>query len=198
MTAAEALTAAQLKAEAELLPLLQALHAALLTGTAPPERLLQALSLAAARQAYTPAVEALSETLASLIQVRTLPQQAQAVAVQLSISKGDFFASRAAEVLAGRSEAFVSPYARLAAQVLIWDSHREGAAAGAEQGGATRKQFVRVRAVKEQRAHSAYEGTFRPINGTWLMGGIKAQGPGDPALPMSERIWCGHITAYSR
>lgn len=182
----------------DLLPLLQALHAVLAKGKPAPQSLVTVLALTAAQQAMKPAGEAFGETLASLVRVRTLPQQAQAVALKLAVPKGALLAQRAIEVLTGRSEAYVDPYTRLATQVLVFDSHREGAAEGGRQGGATRKQFVRVRAVAEPRAHSVYEGTIRPIGGTWNIGGVEAQGPGDERLPWSEKAWCSHICRYMR
>lgn len=186
------------QAQRDLLPLLQALHAVLAKGKPAPQNLVNVLALTAAQQAVVPAREAFGDTLASLVRVRTLPQQAQAVALKLAVPRGALLARRAVEVLAGRGEAYVDPYTRLATQVLIFDSHREGAAEGGRQGGATRKQFIRVRPVAEPRAHSVYEGTIRPIGGTWLMAGIEAQGPGDERLPWSEKANCGHVTKYLR
>lgn len=198
MTTALELDTYRRTAERDLLPLLQALHAVLAQGKPAPQNLLNALALTAAQQAEVPAAEAFGETLASLVRVRTLPQQAQAVALKLSVPRGALLAQRAAEVLLGRSEAYVDPYTRLAAQVLIFDSHREGASEGGRQGGATHKQFIRVRPVAEPRSHSIYEGTVRELNGTWLIAGIEAQGPGDERLPWSEKAFCGHVTRYFR
>lgn len=198
MSLAEQLGAWQAAANRDLLGLLQALHAALSGGRAPPTRLLQALALSAARHAQTPAVEAVSATLASLVQVQNLPSRAQGVAVRLSADRGQALAQRAAEVLVGRSEAFVSPYAQLAAQVLIWDSHRDGSREGAREGAATHKTFVRIRPVDQRRAHSRLEGVTLPIDQPFIIAGIACDGPGDPALPWSERAFCGHILKYSR
>ncbi|MFC5846725.1 hypothetical protein [Deinococcus petrolearius] len=198
MAGAEQLVTWQGAAEADLLPLFQALQLALSRGGAAPERLTRAVAQAAARHALPPALDAAAETLASLVSVTALPQRARAVAVRLSAERGQVVAARAAEVLLGRSEAFVSPYARLAAQVLVWDSHREGAREGAGEGGATHKTFVRLRRAAEPRAHSRLEGTTLPIGQPFVIAGIACDGPGDPRLPWSERAWCGHILRYSK
>ncbi len=198
MTVHDQLAAQQAAAEAELLPLLQALHVTLAAGGTPSDGLLLALSRTAARHALTPALDAAAQTLASLIRVTSLPTRAQAVAVRISAQRGEFLAQRAAEVLAGRGDAYVSPYARLAAQVLIWDSHRDGAREGAREGGATHKTFTRVRPALEPRAHSRLEGVTLPIDQPFIIAGIPCDGPGDPRLPWSERAWCGHALTYSR
>lgn len=198
MPQAEQLALWQAEAESDLLPLLQALQAALTSGKAPPEPLMQALALTAARRALTPTMDAAAQTLASLIRVQNLPQRAQAVAVRLSAERGQMVASRAAEVLLGRSGAFVSPYARLAAQVLVYDGWREGGHEGAREGGATHKTFVRLRQSQERRAHSSLEGLTLPIEQPFIIGGLAVHGPGDERLPWSERGWCGHALKYSK
>lgn len=186
------------QAQRDLLPLLQALHAVLAKGQPAPQNLVNVLALTAAQQAATPAAEAFGDTLASLVRVRTLPQQAQAVAYRLAVPKGALLAQRAVEVLTGRSEAYVDPYTRLATQVLIFDSHREGAAEGGRQGGATHKTFTRVRPVAEPRAHSVLEGTTLPLQEPFYIAGIACFGPGDDRLPWSERAFCGHVLRFSR
>lgn len=194
----DALAFWQGEAESALLPLLAAIHAALAAGGEPPERLLSLLALTASLQAQAPAREAFGETLAGLVRVETLPTQAQAVAVGLSLPRGQMVAQRAAEVLAGRSAAFVSPYARLAAQILVWDAAREGAQAGAVQGGARLKTFIRVRPAQERRAHSSLEGLTIPVDDLYNIGGTLAYGPGDERLPWSERAFCGHVLRFER
>lgn len=119
-------------------------------------------------------------------------------AEQLAVTRGAVVAERAGVVLNNATRNMVSPYARLAAQILVTDAARTGTTMGGIEGGATHKQFVRLRPVREPRAHSRHEGTIRPIDGTWLIAGIEAQGPGDPRLPWSERAWCGHICKYIR
>lgn len=198
MSAHDQLAQWQGSAARDLEPLFQALQLALASGGPTPERLLSALALTAAQHALAPSREAVAQTLASLVRVTNLPQRAQAVAMTLSAQKGQFLAQRAAEVLAGRGEAFVSPYARLAAQVLIWDSHRDGSTEGAREGGATHKTFIRLRPAQEPRAHSRLEGLTLPIEQPYIIAGIPVHGPGDPRLPWSERAWCGHVLTYSR
>lgn len=194
----DTLTGWQREAEGELLPLLEALHSVLASDGSPPERLLQLISLTATRHAQRPALDAAASTLASLARITSLPQRAQAVAVKISADRGQLVAARAAEVLLGKSEAFVSPYARLAAQVLIWDSARDGNREGAREGGATHKTFTRVRPAREPRAHSRLEGVILPIDQPFIIAGLAVEGPGDPRLPWSERAWCGHVLKYSR
>lgn len=198
MAEVEQLAAWQAEAEAELLPLLHALQIALARSGVAPERLTARIAQVAAQRALTPTLDAVAETLASLTRITALPQRAQGVAIQLSAARGQMVAERAAEVLLNRGEAFVSPYARLAAQVLVWDSHREGAREGAGEGGATHKTFTRLRPAAEPRAHSRLEGMTLPIGQPFVIAGIACDGPGDPRLPWSERAWCGHILRYSR
>lgn len=198
MPSHEQLVLAQRAAETDLVPLLQALQATLQAGREPPASLLQLIALTAASHAAAPARDAAAQTLASLIRTVNLPARAQAAALQISATRGQLLAQRAGAVLTGRSAAYVTPYTRLAAQVLIWDSSRAGAGAGAQEGGATHKTFTRLRPVREPRAHSSLEGLTIPIDQPFIIAGIPCEGPGDPALPWSERAWCGHILRYSR
>lgn len=126
------------------------------------------------------------------------PQALVDVAERLATVRAQLIRERADAVLRRATEGMVSPYARLAAQVLVNDAARTGLKAGGISGDATHKQFIRLRPVQEPRSHSRYEGTIRPIDGTWLIAGIEVDGPGDPRLPWSERAWCGHICKYIR
>lgn len=119
-------------------------------------------------------------------------------AEQLAALRAVVIRDRAEEVIRRATLPLVSPYARLAAQVLVTDAARFGTRASGITGAATHKRFVRLRPAHEPRAHSRYEGTERPIDGTWLIAGIEVDGPGDPRLPWSERAWCGHICEYFR
>lgn len=119
-------------------------------------------------------------------------------AEELATLRAKVIRDRAEDVLRRATLPLVSPYARLAAQVLVTDAARAGTTAGGLIGGATHKRFVRLRPALEPRAHSRYEGSERPIDGTWLIAGIEVDGPGDPRLPWSERAFCGHICEYFR
>lgn len=202
MTAHEELAAWQAQAATELEPLLRALHAALAAGRPPPERLMRVLSVRAADLALPPAYGALADVLNDVMGLRLtaerLPQPLQAVAIRLATERGVALADRAAAVLPGRSELYLSPYTRLAAQVLVYDAYRDTAQAGARSGGATHKTFTRLRMAKEPREHSRLEGLTLPLDQAYIIGGIAAFGPGDPNLPWSERANCGHILRYSR
>lgn len=116
----------------------------------------------------------------------------------LARARGKIIRDRAEIVLAKATANMVSPYARLAAQILVTDAARAGCKAGGIYGEATHKQFIRIRQVHEPRSHSKYEGTIRPIDGTWLIAGIAVDGPGDERLPWSERAWCSHGVKYFR
>lgn len=105
---------------------------------------------------------------------------------------------RALTVLLEASLAQVSPYARLAASVLVTNALRDGLKEGGAQGGATHKRFTRLRAVKEPRTHSVLEGVVKPINEPYIIGGIPVHGPGAAELPWSEKAWCGHVLEYLR
>ncbi|THF70492.1 hypothetical protein E7T06_07245 [Deinococcus sp. Arct2-2] len=126
------------------------------------------------------------------------PQVLLDTAEQLAILRAKVVRDRAETVILKATQGLVSPYARLAAQVLITDAARTGTTAGGLVGGATHKEFIRIRGAKEPRTHSRYEDTVRPINGTWLIAGIEVDGPGDARLPWSEKAFCGHICRYFR
>ncbi len=186
----------QQEAERALLPLLQALYDSLGRGPV-PETLLKALVELGTQQAAEPATEALSTTLASL-KVPVLPAVSKAVGQRIAAQKAQGLTDRAVVVLAGKSAGAVNPYTRLAAQVLIFDSARDGSKTGAQAGGATHKTFIRVRPAKEPRAHSILEGETLPIDVPFNIDGHLVDGPGDPRLPWSSRAFCGHILRYSR
>lgn len=143
-------------------------------------------------------------SLASELQLQDLmpslryPQLLTDICEGLALARGKIIRDRAEIVLAKATANMVSPYARLAAQILVTDAARAGCKAGGIYGEATHKQFVRLRRVQEPRAHSKYEGTVRPIDGTWLIAGIEVDGPGDERLPWSERAWCAHGLKYLR
>jgi hypothetical protein len=126
------------------------------------------------------------------------PQVLVTAAEQLAVVRAKLIRERAESVIVKATQALVSPYARLAAQVLVTDAARTGTTAGGIVGGATHKEFVRIRGAKEPRTHSKYEGTVRPMDGTWLIAGIEVDGPGDARLPWSEKAFCGHICKYIR
>lgn len=126
------------------------------------------------------------------------PQVLVDFAEQLAFTRSMFVKDRAVEVLSTATKAQVSPYARLAAQVLVTDAARKGTQAGGIVGDATHKQFVRIRDAREPRGHSHLEGSIRPVDGTWTIAGIEVDGPGDERLPPSEVFWCGHICRYLR
>lgn len=126
------------------------------------------------------------------------PQLLVDFAEQLAFTRSIFVKDRAVEVLSTATKAQVSPYARLAAQVLVTDAARKGTQAGGIVGDATHKQFVRIRDAREPRGHSHLEGSIRPVDGTWTIAGIEVDGPGDERLPPSEVFWCGHICRYLR
>lgn len=126
------------------------------------------------------------------------PQVLLDTASRLAEVRAKTVRERAEEVLWRATGGMVSPYARLAASVLVTDAARTGGKSAAIVGDATHKRFIRLRPVREPRSHSKYENTVRPIDGTWLMAGIEADGPGDGRLPWSERAWCGHGLRYFR
>lgn len=146
----------------------------------------------------------LAADLASRAQLQDLrpgvrhPQVLLDTASRLAEVRASVVRERAAEVLRRATENMVSPYARLAASVLVTDAARAGGKAAGIVGDATHKRFIRLRPVQEPRAHSKYENTVRPVDGTWLIAGIEVDGPGDERLPWSERAWCGHGLRYFR
>ncbi|MFC6592398.1 hypothetical protein ACFP81_10605 [Deinococcus lacus] len=115
-----------------------------------------------------------------------------------AMASGALARERALEVLLKASLAQVSPYARLAASVLVTNALRDGLREGGTLGGATHKRFTRIRPVKEPRAHSVLEGVVKPIDEPFVIGGIAVHGPGDARLPWSEKAWCGHVLEYLR
>ncbi len=187
----------QLDAEKALLPLMQALYDALGKGPA-PDTLLKYLLAVSTRQATEPATEAVSSTLATLTSSPVLPVVTRAVGQRIAAEKAAGLTERAVSVLAGKSAAAVNPYTKLAAQVLIFDSARDGSKVGASAGGATHKTFIRLRPAKEPRVHSILEGVTLPIDQPFNIDGHLVDGPGDPRLPWSSRAFCGHILRYSR
>lgn len=126
------------------------------------------------------------------------PPELLAFAEQLAFVRAPIVRDRAVEVLSRATAGLVSPYARLAAQILVTDAARKGCTAAGIVGEATHKEFIRIRGVREPRAHSRYEGTVRPVDGTWTIAGIDVEGPGDERLPWSEKAWCGHGLRYFR
>lgn len=118
------------------------------------------------------------------------------VGVALSRQRAAIVTERAGVVLSSYSEAMVSPYARLAAQILVTDSVRMGTRASATVNGATRKQFIRIRPVQEPRAHSKLEGKIIGVDELFDIGGHLVYGPGDAKLPWSEKAFCGHICRF--
>ncbi|MFC6617214.1 hypothetical protein [Deinococcus radiophilus] len=116
----------------------------------------------------------------------------------LALRQGALARERALDVLGRATLAQVSPYARLAASVLVTDALRTGLQGGATLGGATHKKFVRIRPVKEPRSHSVLEGVVKRIDEPFIIGGIPVHGPGAAELPWSEKAWCGHALEYLR
>lgn len=116
----------------------------------------------------------------------------------LALRQGALARERALDVLGRATLAQVSPYARLAAGVLVTDALRTGLQGGATLGGATHKRFTRIRPVKEPRSHSVLEGVVKRMGEPFIIGGLAVHGPGDARLPWSERAWCGHALEYLR
>jgi len=127
-------------------------------------------------------------------QALTAPLLDQGVA--FSIQRAAVVTERAGIVLTGASEALVSPYARLAAQILVTDAVRMGTRSSATVNGATRKQFIRLRPVQEPRAHSILEGKIIGVDELFNIGGYMVYGPGAAELPWSEKAFCGHILKF--
>lgn len=121
-----------------------------------------------------------------------------AAAETLALRQGALARERALDVLGRATLAQVSPYARLAAGVLVTDALRTGLQGGATLGGATHKRFTRIRAVKEPRSHSVLEGVVKRMDEPFVITGIPVHGPGDARLPWSEKAWCGHALEYLR
>lgn len=115
-------------------------------------------------------------------------------------TRGSEIVARTSSVLIGASEAQASAYAGLIASFARMTGVRMGVDLAAQMADTApnAKMFVRVSRAKEPRTHSIYEGTTRPLWGTWIMGGIAASGPGDPRLPASETVRCGHSLWYTR
>ena len=85
-------------------------------------------------------------------------------AVVVGKQRGLIVRERALAVLAKYDEALVSPYARLAASVLVNDTIRTGTRASGTYNGATRKEFIRIRQPLQKREHSSLEGTVIGVN----------------------------------
>lgn len=189
--------ATQLALTRQLLDLLPDLQAALQGGGNPASVAAEIERRTARGVAYTFSLagRAQYEQLNPLGRDAALLQEAARV---LGQRRGQLAAQRALAVLEGMTAAMVSPYARLAAQVLITDAARTGLRGGAIVGGATHKRFVRIRQAKEGRAHSVLEGVVKQVNEPYLIAGIAVHGPGDERLPWSERAWCGHALEYLR
>lgn len=125
------------------------------------------------------------------------------LAEQHALQAGLALTVNTSRVIAGSTEAVTTAYAGLLANFGSLSALRAGIRMGAlELAGPgaepTLKQFIRVRGSKEPRSHSGYEGTTRRIDGTWRIAGIDVQAPGDPKLPISETIRCGHAVKYLR
>lgn len=189
--------AAQLALTRQLLDLLPELQAAL-QGSGNPA------SVAAEIERRTARGVAYTFSLAGRAQYEQLNPLGREVALLdeaarvLGQRRGRLAAQRALAVLESMTAAMVSPYARLAAQILITDAARTGLRGGGIVGGAKFKKFVRIRQVKEGRAHSALEGVVKPIDEPFVIAGIPVHGPGDERLPISETAWCGHVLEYLR
>lgn len=179
----------------ELLPLM--LLMLFLVGKGEPtEKVASLISLRAVSAGMTIATRAAQQTLDDLNMPFSLTLKweiEQAIAEQAGM-----IAVRAGEVLKDRSREWAMAYSLTLGALIAFESHRKGARLAAVAGGARYKTFVRLRPVQEPRGHSALEGTTIPINESFVIGGVSCYGPGDPALPLSERINCGHGLKYGR
>lgn len=102
-----------------------------------------------------------------------------------------------------RDLSYVPGYAEVITDVAVGVGSKEGTegaalllGAAALAAGRLYKTFVRVRSVKEPRAHSKLEGMSIPADELWDIGGTLAYGPNDPVLPLRERIFCGHSNLF--
>ncbi|ULH15993.1 hypothetical protein MF271_05000 [Deinococcus sp. KNUC1210] len=161
-----------------------------------PDRPLSAIETVARLAGFESFEAGATQQQRELIGAAALDRPLLDAAVTVGKQRGLIVRERALAVLAEYSEAMVSPYARLAASVLVNDSIRTGTRASGTYHGATRKEFVRIREPLQPRAHSSLEGTVIGIDELFDIGGYMVYGPGDPALPLSERAWCGHVLKF--
>lgn len=166
-----------------------------LNGSGNPERVSRALELRA-RQAAFLGFEAGALAQHSDFTPGALPDAYNPPNIAAALRQGALMASRATAVLVGHSQAYVAPYADLTTQILNTGAARQGTRAAGVYNGATRKQFVRLRQVQEPRSHSSLEGKTIPVDDLFDIGGYLVYGPGDDALPWSEKAFCGHILRY--
>jgi predicted nucleic acid-binding protein len=123
------------------------------------------------------------------------------VGAELAMKFGKLVSDRAVDTLrdlvTGEDIDYVARYyGDLVSDALTLEAARTGTQAAGTYHGATYKEFVRIRGAIEPRGHSALEGSVIPADATWNISGIDVLAPGDPALPLSERIHCGHVAMY--
>jgi hypothetical protein len=92
----------------------------------------------------------------------------------------------------------LAAYAATVATAGVMSGMRRGTQDAGVLLGADQKTFMRVVRRKEPREHSDLEGVQRAAFEPWVLAGIPVDGPGDPLLPLSERLYCGHVNYYSR
>jgi hypothetical protein len=124
------------------------------------------------------------------------------VGANLAVKFGKLVSDRAVrtlrEIVTGEDIDFVARYyGDLVGDALTLEAARTGTQAAGTFHGATWKTFTRIGGVMEPRSHSIYEGQTIPADGTWNLAGVDVLSPGDPALPLSERIGCKHVAVYS-
>ena len=102
-----------------------------------------------------------------------------------------------------RDLSYVPDYAQIITDAAVSVGSKEGTegtalilGAAALAAGALYKTFVRVSSRKEPRAHSKLEGQTILADELWDIGGYLVFGPNDEALPLSERLFCGHANAF--
>ena len=180
--------------KADLGELMQHLWLAL-NGKGSPERAAHAVELQARQSAFL-SFEAGAQAQHSELGGGKLPDAYHVVNAAAAIRQGGIVAARAKIVLAERPETYIAPYVDIASQVLTTGAARSGTRAAGAYNGARRKQFVRLRPVQEPRSHSTLEGTILLADELFNINGYLVYGPGDDALPWSEKAYCGHILKW--
>jgi hypothetical protein len=179
---------------ADLTDLLKGFWSAL-HGSGNPEKMAQEVELRAREGAFL-GFEAGAEAQHASLAPGRLPDAFHAVNAAAAVRQAGIVVARAKIVLAERPESYIVPYADLSGQILTTGSMRSGTQAAGTYNGATRKQFIRLRPVQEPRAHSVLEGQILLVDELFNINGYHVYGPGDEALPWSEKAWCGHILRY--
>ena len=158
-------------------------------------------ALAATLAALGTSVYARAFGLSGTVQARTLKQRPstliRVLSERYSVSYGALMQRRVSTVLTRpHSEAQLRAYGSLLSEVSSMFGARQGFETVGTVGGATKKQFVRVRPVKEARPHSKLEGSVIARSAKWAIDGYSVPAPADPRLPLSSRLRCGHVNLY--